>query len=438
MEPLDALSPLDGRYQATAAPLAAYFSEAALIRARIRVECAYLAALGAELGFTVPEIGEPDLVRIKEIEKTTNHDVKAVEYYLREKFPEHEQWIHFALTSEDVNSVAYALMLRGAVEKVIAPALQKIVDELDRISIAHAGVPMLARTHGQAASPTTFGHEMRVFETRLARQLDTLTALPILVKFGGATGNWSAHQTAFPKVDWIAFSKKFVDQFGLTLNQATTQIEPHDTYAEFFDTLRRANTILLDFSQDMWRYISDGWITQRPKEGEVGSSTMPHKVNPIDFENAEGNLGLANALLEFFSRKLPVSRLQRDLSDSTVERAFGEAFGHSLVAYESLLKGLSKISVNDQAMLDAVNVHPEVLAEPIQTILRRENVSNAYELLKNLTRPSGARAGGEAITMESLHTFIAMLPVSDVVKGELKKLKPAEYTGLASKIAKGF
>jgi adenylosuccinate lyase len=294
---------------------------------------------------------------------------------------------------------------------------------------------MLSRTHGQSASPTTFGKEMRVFEVRLARQMKELSTRSVFVKFGGATGNWNAHTVAAPDVDWVSFAKKFVEGLNeghavkLELNEVTTQIEPHDTYAEMFDNARRINTILTDLSQDMWRYISDGWITQRPKEGEVGSSAMPHKVNPIDFENAEGNLGIASALFEHFSRKLPISRLQRDLSDSTVERAFGTAFAHSLIAYRSLLKGFGKISVNEGAMLEALQSHPEVIAEGIQTALRREGVAVPYEQLKALTR-------GKKVTIEDFATFIDGLSVTEDVKKRLKALRPESYIGLAENIAR--
>jgi adenylosuccinate lyase len=428
-------------------------SEECLIRGRVIVETDYLRMLGAEgivpiskdedaLLQSWNDLSHEDAVAIKVFEAETNHDVKAVEYYLKKKaagtsLEKKMEWFHFALTSDDVNSIAYGFVLRGAIANELIPALAKIETALDAMAVAHAGTPMLARTHGQPASPTTFGKEMRVFAARLKRQVDQLSHIPIPVKFSGATGTYAAHVAAFPNVDWISFAERFIDRYfnapkaemRFVLTRATTQIESHDGYAEMFDNLRRINVILLDFSQDMWRYISDGWVVQAQKDGEVGSSTMPHKVNPIDFENAEGNLGIANALLTHFSNKLPISRLQRDLSDSTVERAFGEAFGHALVAYEALLKGLGKISVNVKAMDEALDAHPEVLAEAIQTILRREGVADAYELLKNLTR-------GEAVTMKSLHVFINTLPISDTVKSELKQLTPQSYIGLAAKIAR--
>jgi len=394
----------------------------------------------------------------------TNHDVKAVEYYLKKKLAstslkDVSEWVHFALTSEDVNSVAYGFALRSALAEVILPALLEIQKSLNAHAQDHAKTPMLARTHGQPASPTTFGKEMRVFEARLARQIEQLLGRTILVKFAGATGNYNAHVVALPEVDWQEFAKKLVERFNesgpqgatsgnpnslrsdlkkfprsdlgiqLELNETTTQIEPHDTYAELFDNLRRVNTILTGLSHDMWRYISDGWITQKPKAGEVGSSAMPHKVNPIDFENAEGNFGVANALFEHFSRKLPISRLQRDLSDSTVERTFGTAFAHSLIGYKSLLKGLGKVSVNERVMLGDLQAHPEVIAEAIQTVLRKEDVDVPYEKLKDLTR-------GRKVTIEDFAKFINGLSVSEKVRKHLKSLRPENYLGLAEKIAK--
>ena len=450
LDSLTAISSIDGRYRAVAAPLAEYFSEYALIRARVRVECEYLVALSEtpEVGMRALTDEEKVLVRrlaadfsladaraVKEYEKTTNHDVKAVEYFLKSKIAntslqDVHEWIHFALTSEDVNSVAYGILLSHALREIILPSLDGISATLDQAAREHADFAMLARTHGQSASPTTFGKEIRVFERRLARQMDELRTSTILVKFGGATGNWNAHTIAAPNVDWRAFAALFVNRFeGIALNDCTTQIEPHDTYAELFDNLRRINTILIDFSQDMWRYISDGWITQKPKEGEIGSSAMPHKINPIDFENAEGNFGLANALFEHFSRKLPISRLQRDLSDSTVERAFGTAFAHSLIGYASLMKGMGKISVNASAMQEALAAHPEVLAEAVQTVLRAEGVAGAYEQLKELTR-------GKELTLESLRAFIGSLAISDDTKQRLLPLTPETYIGLAPQIAR--
>lgn len=460
-EPLTAISSIDGRYRDIAAALLEHFSEFGLIRKRLFVECEYLIALsGAGVGMRklrneektilqqLSQISTEEAHIVKKLETdgyegipATNHDVKAVEYYLKMKLAQTSladisEWTHFALTSEDVNSIAHALALRTALQSTILPALDEVRSALLALAKEHAANPMLARTHGQAASPTTFGKEMRVFEARLARQLEQLTARSVLVKFGGATGNYNAHTVAAPDTDWRAFAKKFIAGLNvgydikIELNEVTTQIEPHDTYAEMFDNLRRINTILIDLSQDIWRYISDGWITQKPKEGEVGSSAMPHKVNPIDFENAEGNFGVANALFTHFSQKLPVSRLQRDLSDSTVERAFGTAFAHSLVGYRSLLKGLGKVSVNTEAMLSALNEHPEVIAEAIQTVLRKEGVEAPYEKIKQLTR-------GRKVTLEDFAQFIDGLDISADVKQRLKALRPENYIGLAAEIAKG-
>lgn len=474
---LTAVSPIDGRYREVSSVLAEHMSEYALICARVRVECEYLMALSETKGtglraltaeekkllVKLTDISVDDAQIIKAIEKdgyngipATNHDVKAVEYFLKSKLAKTSladvsEWLHFGLTSEDINSVSLGLMLRGALEGVLIPALGKIDEHLNKLAKEYAGTPMLARTHGQPASPTTFGKEMRVFEARVSRQMQQLKERSILVKFAEATGNYNAHVAAVPDVDWQKFSRTFVERFNesgpqgatlgnskgrtlkagirLQLNEATTQIEPHDTYAELFDNLRRVNTILLGFSQDMWRYISDGWITQKPKAGEIGSSAMPHKVNPIDFENAEGNFGVANALFEHFSRKLPVSRLQRDLSDSTVERTFGTAFAHSLIGYKSLLKGLVKVNVNEKAMLEELQEHPEVLAEAIQTVLRKEGVDVPYEKLKELTR-------GRQVTLADFVKFIDGLSVDEKVKKHLKSLRPETYTGLAAEIAR--
>ncbi len=458
LEALTAVSSIDGRYRGASETLALYFSEYALMHKRLVVECEYLIALSKTPKTGVRRFSDnevrmlrkllnislEDARAIKAIEKETNHDVKAIEYFIKQKLEKTSladvaEWVHFALTSEDVNSVAHGCALRSAIEAVILPALQEVERALMAEVKAHAKTPMLARTHGQSASPTTFGKEMRVFESRLARQIYRLTKSIILVKWGGATGNYNAHVVAVPEVDWLRFAKRFIDGLNtgtsgkkylikIALNEVTTQIEPHDTYAELFDNMRRINTILLDFSQDMWRYISDGWVVQKPKAGEVGSSTMPHKVNPIDFENAEGNFGVANALFEHFSRKLPVSRLQRDLSDSTVERVFGTAFAHSLIGYKSLVRGMGKVSVNKKAMLDALRAHPEVLAEAIQTALRREGVAVPYEKLKELTR-------GRQVSLADFAKFINGLDISDKTKKRLKALRPETYIGLAGKIA---
>ena len=459
LDPLTAVGSVDGRYWTTTAELSEYFSEYGLIRKRLAVECEYLIALSeAGVGMRaltteekltlqqLPQISVEEAQIVKKIEKegyegilATNHDVKAIEYFIKMKLAKTSladisEWTYFALTSEDINSVAYGMALRSALQSVIAPMIEEIGNLLSALAKEHAATPMLARTHGQPASPTTFGKEMRVFESRLARQILQLRRRSILVKFGGATGNYNAHAVAAPDIGWREFAKKFIARLNagykipLELNEVTTQIEPHDTYAELFDNMRRINIILTDFSQDMWRYVSDGWVTQKPKEGEVGSSTMPHKVNPIDFENAEGNFGLANALFTHFSQKLPVSRLQRDLSDSTVERAFGTAFGHSLIGYCSLLRGLGKVSVNAAAMLTELQSHPEVLAEAIQTVLRKEGVEVPYEQLKALTR-------GKQVTLEDFATFIEGLSVPDDVKNRLKALRPENYIGLAAEIA---
>lgn len=450
----NSINPLDGRYFEKTRPLASFFSEEALMKYRVLMEVEYLIALSA-LGktslkkFTEAEkktlrslyekFDDSSYKQIKNIEGKTNHDVKAVEYFIKEKLIKTSlqsslEWIHFGLTSEDTNNIAYALMLSDSLEQVMKPAISQIVKELNALAKKYKDLPMLARTHGQSASPTTFGKEMRVFTARIEKQLDGLNSLKIQAKLNGATGNYNAHIAAYPKVDWPAFSQKFIDSFNknrkqkLEANLITTQIECHDSYVAVFDTLRRINTILLDFDQDMWRYISDEWVGQVPKKGETGSSTMPHKINPIDFENSEGNFGLANALFEFFARKLPISRLQRDLSDSTVERSFGTAFGYSYLGYISLLKGLSKISINETKIKEALISHPEVIAEAIQTILRREGEEMPYEKLKDLTR-------GKKVELADIHEFIKSLNVSDKVKKELLASTPLNYTGLASKLA---
>jgi len=460
-ETLTAISSVDGRYHGVSTELSEYFSEYALIKKRIVVECEYLIALsdpvkGDKSPHEAPlrplseeekmalrriaNISIEDAQEVKEIEKETNHDVKAVEYYIKRRLQETSmndiaEWVHFGLTSEDINSVAYGLLLRDALQKVFLLEFEKIQSTLNALTAEHTATPMLARTHGQPASPTTFGKEMKVFAARLERQYVGLTKSHILVKLGGATGNFNAHVVARPDVDWSSFAKNFVERLNggksvrLEYNPVTTQIEPHDTYAELFDNMRRINTILVDLSQDMWRYISDGWIVQKVKDGEVGSSAMPHKVNPIDFENAEGNLGIANALFNHFSNKLPISRLQRDLSDSTVERAFGTAFAHSLIAYRSLGKGFEKIKVNEQAMLEALQAHPEVLAEAIQTVLRANGAEMPYEKLKELTQ-------GKQIALEDLQTFIDCLDITETIKKRLMELRPENYIGLAEDTAR--
>jgi len=456
---LSAISSIDGRYRTIVASLAEHFSEYGLIRKRITVECEYLLAL-SEAGVIralskeekvilqqLPHISLEEAAIVKKIEKegyegipATNHDVKAVEYFIKKRLAatslkDIAEWTHFALTSEDINSAAYGMALRGALQSEIIPSIEGIRASLMTLTEKYASTAMLARTHGQPATPTTFGKEMRVFESRLARQLGQLSKQAIFVKFSGATGSYNAHVAALPDVDWRSFAKDLIVRLNvgykisLELNEITTQIEPHDTYAELFDTMRRINTILVDFSQDIWRYISDGWLGQKVKEGEIGSSAMPHKVNPIDFENAEGNLGVANALFEHFSRKLPISRLQRDLSDSTVLRVFGTAFAHALVGYTALFRGLEKISVNKEAMLEDLRAHPEVISEAIQTVLRREGVEVPYEKLKELTR-------GKKVSLDDFAEFIDGLSVNDEVKTHLKSLRPEAYIGLAERIAR--
>jgi adenylosuccinate lyase len=446
---LAALSPLDGRYRSDVADLASYFSEAALFRYRVRVEVEYLIFLSRARGvsFVHPldaqqqaavralyrQFTDADALAIHAWDRKVNHDVKAVEYWLREKLSElgmsawHEA-VHFALTSEDVNNLSYALLVRDARDAVLVPALTRILERLRELAVTEAGVPMLARTHGQPATPTTFGKEINVFLARLRRAGADIARAPITGKLNGATGTFAAHVVALPKVDWLKFSRAFVRSLDLEPVLLTTQIEPHDTLAALCDSLKRANTILLDLCQDMWRYISDGYLIQAPKPGEVGSSTMPHKVNPIDFENAEGNLGMANALLEHFSRKLPISRLQRDLSDSTVLRNLGIAFGYSLIGSQRALRGLQKVTVRHAVLQADLAAHPEVLAEAIQTILRRVGFPEPYEALKGLTR-------GRTLEYPDLERFIGGLAVDETVKAELRALTPERYIGLAPQLA---
>lgn len=456
MDKLEAISPIDGRYRRHTEPLTEYFSEKALIKNRIVVEGEYFISLSKHPEIKLREFSKEeettiktlynlsleDAKIVKDIEvkgyknlEPTNHDVKAVEYFMKEKLKQSSlnnclEWIHFALTSEDINNIAYALMIIDGLEKVVLPELTELNKKLEETAKTYKIIPMLARTHGQSASPTTAGKEFKVYSARLERQIEQIEKHEILAKLNGATGNYNAHIAAYPKVDWIKFTTEFINSFNenrkikLKSNLITTQIEPHDTYAELFDIFKRANTILIDFSQDIWRYISDDWIKQKPKKGEVGSSTMPHKINPIDFENAEGNLGMANALFEYFSRKLPISRLQRDLSDSTVERNFGVALGHSLIAYKSLLKGMEKTSVNEKKVVEELEKKPEIIAEAMQTILRRESAEMPYEKLKDLTR-------GKEITINTLHKFVEEMEVSEEIKTELKKITPTNYTGIA-------
>jgi len=460
MESILAISPIDGRYKNKTVELSRFCSEFGLISYRVKVEIEYLMMLSGhiQIGLRLFTDEEKFILRklknlsveeasiVKQIEESgygnlqpTRHDVKSVEYFLKD-FLKHSslsdvlEWIHFGLTSEDINNISYALMLRDSLSSVILPFLENIVQEISNFALSNKSVSILARTHGQPASPTTFGKEFKVYLSRLERQLEIIKKNKILVKLNGATGNYNAHYCAYPNVDWIKFSTDFVEALNtneyikLELNPLTTQIEPQDSFVEIFDALRRTNTILIDFSQDLWRYISDDWLTQKTVAGEVGSSTMPHKVNPIDFENAEGNLGLANSFFSFFGQKLPISRLQRDLSSSTVQRNFGVAFSHCLIAYKSILKGLSKITVNNKKVEDELEKHPEILTEAIQTILRREGVKDPYEQLKKLSRGTGE------MRLVDLHLFISQLEINDNIKRELKCLLPSSYIGLAEQL----
>jgi adenylosuccinate lyase len=447
---LHALSPLDGRYAADVQTLRAYFSEAALYRYRVRVEVEYLIFLARTAGVTFVkplsaaqmgelralyrQFSEQDAHALAAWDRRVNHDVKAVEYWLRERLAALDMaaWaeaVHFALTSEDVNNLAYGLLLREARDLELLPALGELVHTLHVFADAEADTAMPARTHGQPATPTTLGKELAVFAARLERSHNELAQVPLTGKLNGATGTFAAHVAAYPEVDWLTFSRAFVRSLDLEPLLLTTQIEPHDSLAALCDAMRRSNTILLDLCQDMWRYISDSYLVQAAQAGEVGSSTMPHKVNPIDFENGEGNLGLANALLEFFSRKLPISRLQRDLSDSTVLRNLGTAYGYSLLAYRRIGRGLGKLAPNHDQLHAELRAHPEVLAEAVQTILRREGYPEPYEALKQMTR-------GRALTLADLHDFIETLQIDAHVKAELRALTPEDYTGLASKLTR--
>jgi len=442
---LYSISPIDGRYHQATQSLSTYFSEFALFKYRVKVEVAYFLALcrlnlpqlpvlTTEQIQTLQNIyihfNEVEALKIKEIEKLTNHDIKAVEYYIKYKFDEmgliaYKEFIHFGLTSQDINNTAIPLSLNEAFDAVYYPQLAQLLSKLVAYSEQWKDIPMLAHTHGQPASPTRLGKEFQVFVERLSQQITTLQAVPYAAKFGGATGNFNAHVVAFPEVDWKQFATNFVEKvLGLHHSFPTTQIEHYDHLAATFDAMKRINTILIDFSRDIWQYISMGYFKQKIKEGEVGSSAMPHKVNPIDFENAEGNLGLANALLEHLSAKLPISRLQRDLTDSTVLRNIGVPFGYTLIAFHSLLKGLDKLIVNEEKMhLDLEN-NWIVVSEAIQTILRRENYPQPYEALKALTRTH------DQINRETIHVFIEQLNVSEKVKTELKNINPFNYTGL--------
>jgi len=449
---LTALSPLDGRYHGKVDALRNYFSEFGLIRYRVLIEIEWFKALSnaTEISEIAPfsaisinqldqltsQFSEEDAEQIKAIEKRTNHDVKAIEYWLREQLSSNPElgkaleFIHFACTSEDINNLSHALMLLHSRAEVMLPALDALISKLTEIAHLQAEVPMLCRTHGQTATPSTLGKEMANVVHRLQLAQSRLAKVEILGKINGAVGNYNAHLAAYPDVDWEAFAKNFVMARGVTFNPYTIQIEPHDYMAELFDAFARINTILIDLNRDIWGYISLGYFKQRVIAGEVGSSTMPHKVNPIDFENSEGNLGLANALLRHLSEKLPISRWQRDLTDSTVLRNMGVAMGYTLLAYESCLKGLGKLEVNPQRVADDLNASWEVLAEPIQTVMRRYNIDNAYDKLKDLTRGKGG------INRESLRIFIQTLDIPETEKQRLLQLSPDSYIGKAAELAK--
>lgn len=455
MNTLTALSPIDGRYASKVDSLRPYLSEFGLIHARVTVEVRWLqtlanhadiheiqpfsAATNERLDAIVANFSEADAMRIKDIERTTNHDVKAVEYFLKEKIADIDalkdagEFIHFACTSEDINNLSHALMLKSG-RDVLAQTMQKIIDEIAALAETHADQPMLSRTHGQTASPTTLGKEMANVAYRLHRQLKQFNNVELLGKINGAVGNYNAHLSAYPQIDWAKNAEHFVTSLGLTFNPYTTQIEPHDYIAELFDALRRYNTILIDFNRDVWTYISLGYFKQKLKDGEVGSSTMPHKVNPIDFENSEGNLGIANAMLAHLGEKLPISRMQRDLTDSTVLRNMGVGFAQSLIAFDACLKGIGKLELNANRLNEDLALAQEVLAEPIQTVMRRYNVEKPYEKLKALTR-------GQAMTREMMVNFVngdELTAVPEAERQRLADLTPATYTGNAAQQAKNL
>ncbi|WP_347259722.1 adenylosuccinate lyase [Rudaea sp.] len=450
---LTALSPLDGRYAAKVENLRPIFSEYGLMQRRVLVEVRWLQALAdekaivevapfsaaarAKLQAVADAFATIDGERVKDIERTTNHDVKAIEYFIKEKIgadaelAKAKEFVHFACTSEDINNLAYALMLRDARDGVLLPALDGVIAKLRELAHANAALPMLSRTHGQTATPTTLGKELANVVARLERQHRQIANVEILGKINGAVGNYNAHVISYPEVDWPALSQRFVESLGLTFNAWTTQIEPHDFVAELGDAVRRANVILIDLCRDVWAYISLGYFKQALKAGEVGSSTMPHKVNPIDFENAEGNLGVANALFGHFAEKLPISRWQRDLTDSTVLRTLGTAFGHTQIALDSLLRGLGKLNVDPARLAADLDASWEVLAEAVQTVMRRHGLPEPYEQLKALTR-------GQGITRESMREFIAGLALPDADKQRLLALTPASYIGLAETLARNM
>ena len=442
--PLNNITPLDGRYASSVRGLTAFFSESALIRYRLKVEIEYLIALGNEkrvqelspfsnkeqvrLKKIYKNFNLADAEKVKKIEFTTNHDVKAVEYYIQSKVKKSlHPWIHFALTSEDVNNLSYSLMWRDGLKQVYMKSLQNVNKELKKLARKYKNSSMLALTHGQPATPTTLGKELAVFCHRLDRQIDQMGSHILLGKFGGATGTWSAHMVAYPKVNWMLFSEKFIKALGLEPNLITSQIEPHDSAVESYHQVIRVNSILMDLCQDMWFYISRGVLGQKKMKGEVGSSTMPHKINPIQFENAEGNLGVANSLLNHLSAKLPISRLQRDLTGSTTVRNQGVALGHSTLALKNILNGLSRISINRSQLSAELNQHWEVLAEAVQTVLRKTGKQDAYEGMKTLTQ-------GQQVDTDSIKQFVSQLTINDNDKQTLLKLTPADYTGLAPRL----
>ncbi|WP_434515418.1 adenylosuccinate lyase [Dechloromonas sp. ARDL1] len=450
-DPLTALSPLDGRYAGKVDALREHFSEFGLIRARLKVEIEWLKALSAESHFTeiaafspatvaeldalVANFGPEQAAEVKAIEATTNHDVKALEYWIKDKTKANaevvkvSEFIHFACTSEDINNLSHALMCQGAREQAMLPTLDKVIAKLRELAHTYADIPMMSRTHGQPATPSTMGKEMANVAYRLQRARARIAAVELLGKINGAVGNYNAHLAAYPGYDWEGFAKRFVESLGLVFNPYTIQIEPHDALAELFDAFARANSILVDLDRDVWGYISLGFFKQKVKAGEIGSSTMPHKVNPIDFENSEGNLGLANAVLKHLAEKLPISRWQRDLTDSTVLRNMGVGLGYTLLGYDSLLKGLGKLEINADLMKADLDANWELLAEPIQTVMRRYAVPNAYEKLKELTR-------GTRVSREGMQAFVSTLEIPEAAKAELLKLTPWDYTGKAAELAK--